>query len=285
MTSNAIDFEGINAAAQCAYRILLPDLIPGGKFIGDEYVVKNPCRNDQHPGSFKINFAKGGVWADFATNESGSDFISLVAHLRSVDQGEAARELAAKLKVALHKVNRNSGGDRPAAASSKTSTTQQATKLYKWGPEGPPRWPNEIRRHFYPSSGVPVKVKIKRKDTAPAWSNCYRIFVDGLPTGWEWKKPNDYHAIPYVSRAIDPFDPELIADEIFWPEGEKDVDTLGKINLPAFTFGGTGDGLPDEIASYLRGRRLVILSDNDSGGRHHAQQKARGRIRGRSLLH
>jgi putative DNA primase/helicase len=117
-------------------------------------------------------------------------------------------------------------------------------------------------------------VKIKRDDAEQPWSNCYRIFADGIPIGWQWKKPDDYHAIPYVTPAIDPFDSELIADEIFWTEGEKDVDTLSKINLPAFTFGGTGDGLPDEIASYLTGRRLVILSDNDNSGRHHAQQKA-----------
>jgi hypothetical protein len=57
-----IDFEGINAAAQCAYQDLLPSLIPGGKFIGEEYIVRNPRGNDQHAGSFKINFANGGVW-------------------------------------------------------------------------------------------------------------------------------------------------------------------------------------------------------------------------------
>jgi hypothetical protein len=59
-----------------------------------------------------------------------------------------------------------------------------------------------------------------------------------------------------------------------WPEGEKDVDNLGKINLPAFTFGGTGDGLPDGISDYLKDRRLVILADNDDPGREHAEKKA-----------
>ena len=67
---------------------------------------------------------------------------------------------------------------------------------------------------------------------------------------------------------------ELVADEIFWPEGERDVDSLSKLNLPAFTFGGTGDGLPDDIAEYLKGRKIVVLADNDEPGRAHAEKKA-----------
>ena len=61
-----IDFDGINQAAARDYRSLLSNLIPGGKFRGQEYVAKNPRRNDQHPGSFSINF-KTGVWKDFST--------------------------------------------------------------------------------------------------------------------------------------------------------------------------------------------------------------------------
>lgn len=71
---------------------------------------------------------------------------------------------------------------------------------------------------------------------------------------------------------IDPFDEEY--DQVLWPEGEKDVDTLGKLGLAAFTFGGAGDGLPDGIDSYLKNRRLVILADNDEPGRAHAEKKA-----------
>ena len=41
-----------------------------------------------------------------------------------------------------------------------------------------------------------------------------------------------------------------------------------------FTFGGTGDGLPDGIMKYLEGRDIVVLADNDSGGKAHAERKA-----------
>src|SRR5262245_55694723 len=74
--------------------------------------------------------------------------------------------------------------------------------------------------------------------------------------------------------ALDPFDSELAGDSIYWPEGEKDCDTLGRIGAPAFTFGGAGDGLPDNASEHLAGRHLVILGDNDQPGREHAEKKA-----------
>src|SRR4029079_7361165 len=52
-------------------------------------------------------------------------------------------------------------------------------------------------------------------------------------------------------------------------------------NLPAFTFGGVGDGLADDVKSVISERALlsirhvVILADNDEAGRIHAEKKAR----------
>ena len=93
-----IDFDGIKAAALRSARQLLQVLLPGGKFEGDEYVVRNPLRNDQHPGSFKIN-CKTGEWSDFAIGKSGGDLISLVAYLGGNSQVDAARELADPFEI------------------------------------------------------------------------------------------------------------------------------------------------------------------------------------------
>src|SRR5579863_6376281 len=95
-----IDFDGINAAALRGGRSLAQDLIPGGKFRSLEYIVKNPCRNDNQAGSFSINY-RTGVWKDFATDDGGADLISLVAYIRQCNQGEAARELSERLGVPL----------------------------------------------------------------------------------------------------------------------------------------------------------------------------------------
>ena len=280
MTS-VIDFNGINIAALHSARSLLPSLIPGGKFRSLEYVVKNPCRNDQQLGSFSINY-KTGVWKDFASNDGGGDIVSFYAYCRNCSQGDAARELADRLGVPLVQVHKLNGHNKPSrfvsavrappATPSAIDATKPTARVYAWTDAGPPARNDEMRRHVYSSGDFPMRVKIKHADGR--YSNWYRSFRDGVPIGWQPKKPGDYRAIPYRTAAMDPFDSDLIGGEILWPEGERDVDSLSSINLPAFTFGGVGDGVPDEIGKFLKDRRLVILADNDEPGRAHAEKKA-----------
>jgi len=94
------------------------------------------------------------------------------------------------------------------------------------------------------SAACAMKIKIKfRGDRFTQW---YRAFRDDVPIGWQAQRPDDYVDVPYFSATLNPFDPELQHelqhDEILWPEGEKDVQSLSKLGLPAFTFGGIGDG-------------------------------------------
>jgi hypothetical protein len=81
--TQSIDFDGIKAAALRNGCSFVQDLIPGGKFRSLEYIVRNPKRDDRHPGSFTINY-KTGVWKDFATGDGGSDLISLVVFVQGV---------------------------------------------------------------------------------------------------------------------------------------------------------------------------------------------------------
>jgi hypothetical protein len=140
--------------------------------------------------------------------------------------------------------------------------------FFAGGEEGPRIAHDEIRRHVYRNAGRPVRIKIKRQQ---GYVNWYRVSDEGRE-GWQAGKPDSYIDRPYVG-ALDPFDPELAADILYWPEGEKDVETLGQ-TLPAFTFGGTGDGLPEGAQELVRGRHLIILADNDESGRDHAAKKA-----------
>ena len=265
--SDTIDFDGINQAALRVARSLLQNLLPGGKFNGSQYIVRNPNRDDRQPGSFTINH-KTGVWKDFASDEGGGDFVSLHAYIWHCGQSVAALRLADKLGVLVTK-----SGSAKARKASAGAGSQSAPKIHLWGNEGPPIGKDEIRRHTYrDSSGTPVKIKIKfgpRK-----FATWYRIFKDGKPARWQSEKPDTFAAVPYVTEALHPFDPELKGDQILWPEGEKDVDTLSRLNLPAFTFGGVGDGLPAGIEHYLTDRHVVIPADNDDPGRKHAEKKA-----------
>lgn len=93
------DFNSINRAALATLPAVLVRILPGGKRVGGEYVVRNPLRHDRRPGSFKINM-RSGRWSDFAVQDArGGDIISLVAYLEGVSQGKAARLLGAMLGV------------------------------------------------------------------------------------------------------------------------------------------------------------------------------------------
>ncbi len=69
LNGTAVDFREIAKAALSQSTLLLERWLPGGRWEGHEYVVKNPTRADGSPGSFKIN-AKSGKWSDFATSEA-----------------------------------------------------------------------------------------------------------------------------------------------------------------------------------------------------------------------
>jgi hypothetical protein len=93
-----IDFGSINRAAVPMLPALCQRWLPGGKFIGREYVVRNPRRNDRRPGSFSVN-VRTGRWADFASADKGGDVVSLAAFIFNLEQSEAARRLAKMLNM------------------------------------------------------------------------------------------------------------------------------------------------------------------------------------------
>ncbi len=99
--SVSLNFREIAQAALSQSRTLLPRWLPGGRWEGHEYVVKNPTRADASTGSFKIN-AKTGVWKDFAADgQGGGNLIALRAMLASVSYVEAAKTLAGELGFEL----------------------------------------------------------------------------------------------------------------------------------------------------------------------------------------
>ena len=73
---------------QKGYTNYVQQLIPGGVFESNEYIVKNPTRHDVTAGSFKINTSNGS-WADFATSDKGGDLISLVSYIKNISSVEA----------------------------------------------------------------------------------------------------------------------------------------------------------------------------------------------------
>lgn len=88
-----IDFQAINSYLISSLRAIIKSWIPGGKFEGVQYVVRNPNRSDKTPGSFKIN-CNTGVWKDFSTGDTGGDPVSLYAYVENIKQIESANKLS-----------------------------------------------------------------------------------------------------------------------------------------------------------------------------------------------
>jgi hypothetical protein len=194
--------------------------------------------------------------------------------------GLRGRELYATVKSGLKAGSArpreipHDNGRAPAARSQILEATGVkvvgAPPIFIVGAGGPAASTDEIRRHIYRRNGLPVRMKIKRG--FGGYVNWYRVTRDGQDR-WQAAKPETYVCCPYRG-AVDPLDPVVADQLLYWPEGEKDCDTLGEVGLPALTFGGTGDGLPEGAAEYLRDRHVVILADNDAGGQDHALRKA-----------
>ena len=98
MTAKSTDIKRIAELARPRLEDITHHFLPGGQKKGNEYIVRNPNRADDSPGSFKINLDTG-EWADFATGDKGGDMVSLLAFLDGGNQYEAAKRLAAFLGV------------------------------------------------------------------------------------------------------------------------------------------------------------------------------------------
>jgi putative DNA primase/helicase len=89
-----IDFDATNQHALSILESLCHEWLPNGHREGHEFKVGSLAGE---PGrSLSINL-RTGAWKDFAGDAGGSDPISLLAAIRSVSMGEAARELADRL--------------------------------------------------------------------------------------------------------------------------------------------------------------------------------------------
>ncbi len=87
---STIDFDGLNARLSLQIRSLLPMWLPGGKIIGDEYMVGSLLGGAGDSLRFNI---KKCIGSDFATGDKFGDCVSLYASIYGLSQGDAAKQL------------------------------------------------------------------------------------------------------------------------------------------------------------------------------------------------
>lgn len=91
-------FDAVNAVARPQIRSLVEQWLSPTRVSGENLIAKNPTRADKSLGSFTIHM-RTGLWADFATGDTGGDIISFYAYINGLPQLAAAKELAEKLGV------------------------------------------------------------------------------------------------------------------------------------------------------------------------------------------
>jgi hypothetical protein len=92
---NHVDFAAVKAASIGSIETLVSRWLPQGKRVGNQWISRNPTRDDAAAGSFSVNL-RSGVWSDFATSETGGDMIDFFCYLNRaspLDRPKAVGEL------------------------------------------------------------------------------------------------------------------------------------------------------------------------------------------------
>ena len=260
-----IDFEAINKAVLSRARELVESWCPGGRYEGVEYVPCNPTRDDNTPGSFKIN-TESGKWIDYATDDRGGDLISLCAYVHGIGQLDAARALANDLGIEVE----------PVRSNRMTSSASQK----EWTPVTP--IPQDAPEASFQHSkfGQPAKVWTYRDaDGRPLGYICRFEMPDGgkniIPRtfcrdgrgnrGWRWKalpELRPLYGLEILARTDDRF-PVLVV------EGEKAADAGRSILgdwMVVLSWPGGSKAVHKADWSPLKNHPVTIWPDADKPG-------------------
>lgn len=268
MSSPCLNFEAVNAACLDRAYSLLTAWLPDGKQEGHEYIACNPTRANSCPGSFKVNLHTG-QWADFATGEKGSNFITLYAYLNRLCQEDAVRKLAEITGTQAPPLNypkpQLSQEWRPIVPIPDTAPTPPATHYRDGRPTAGWTYRNATGQalcHMY------------RFDTAPDTKKFALLTFcrKADKTSWKWQ----VLPIPHPLYNLDMLTARADATVVI-TEGEKAADAAA-ILLPDMvtTTSLQGSKSPDKADwTPLAGRHCVIWMDNDEPGRAYAETVTR----------
>jgi len=282
----ARNFKATAAAALAAADAVLKHWLPDGKLNGAEYVALNPTRSDNKAGSFLINTTTG-QWSDFATDDAGSDLVSLIAYLDNCKQGEAESRLAEFLGLdskknvthVTHVTGRNnkcknsilSAAEGVTSAAPTTRDTRDTQPIPADAPQpafthtehGKPAATWTYRDH----QGKPL-FYICRFDTPDGKQILPRTY-DG--TTWRWKGIPAPRPLYNLHNLADRPDAPVIVTE-----GEKAADAAALL-LPDCVTATTPNGAKaanKADLSPLKGRAVLIWPDNDEQGADYAERVA-----------
>jgi len=125
------DFKELNQILLAQVRDLLPQWLPGGKFIGDEYVCSDITGGSGNSLSFNT---KKGYGADFESGEKFGDMISLYATINRLSQGEARLSLLDKYDAVAPAKRKPTPSSNPDIGKPPKGATRPSFRHYIFGP-------------------------------------------------------------------------------------------------------------------------------------------------------
>ncbi|PIR24838.1 MAG: hypothetical protein COX62_05815 [Deltaproteobacteria bacterium CG_4_10_14_0_2_um_filter_43_8] len=146
----------------------------------------------------------------------------------------------------------------------KGNVYQFAEKLGVEAPENENKWcekMNEVERYTYEDEKGDPLFQVRRYEP--------KTFRQFHWDGSAWK--SGLNGIRRVLYKL----PQIINEPIIYVvEGEKDAETLWRWNIPATTCSSGAGKWRDEYSQNLRGKKIVIIPDQDQAGKKHAEQVA-----------
>ena len=271
-----LDIKIVAQRALTNCRVLLQRWLPDGEIHGNEYVARNPTRNDNQPGSFKINI-ETGIWCDFATGDKGGDLVSLFAYLKKMSQIEAAREIAAQLGIGRgekHKSqNTTSGSEQdvqweiitpiPATAGKADPHPRYGSPSNTWTYRDPQGRPIGHACRFDLPDGRKVVLPLTYWEATRGTERWKQ---------WCWKAFPVPRPLYSLHRLVaQPDAPVLVT------EGEKAAEAA-RLIFPDYvivTSPGGCKAVEKTDWSPLKGRRVIVIPDYDNEGRKYGDDVAR----------
>ncbi len=258
------DIQKIAEAAKAQGLAILERWLPGGKKTGQEYVVRNPHRNDERAGSLSINIATG-KGKDFATDDAFGDFVAVVAFALACDMSSAAAELAKFIGLVP---------DDPVPSpksNTKVSAWSAALPVPDDAPPPPVAHPQRGKpsiTYVYRDAAGKVMGYIMRFEAAPPKfpkKDFRQLTFQTTATGdreWRWvamPAPRPLYGLDLLAKNQ--------GDTVFVVEGEKAAEA-GRRLLPGCvsTTPGGAAAVAQADVKPLAGRNVILWPDNDAPG-------------------
>jgi hypothetical protein len=254
-----IDFDSVNQTALQHLPDFLPELLPGGFQKGREFVCGDLAG---HPGkSLSVNL-DNGKWSDFATEEKGGDPVSLVAAIRGVSQGEAARALMERLGITGAPITKAAPVRMVPTNTWKTTSAEKPPSSIKHPGHGAPSMTWEYHDQDGSLLGIVCRFEQGngKKEIVPF---TYGTDTATGETGWRWRSwpaPRPLYGLDRLKKC--PNAPVLVT------EGEKACDAAQGLlpTVVCITWPGGSSVVRKADWSPLKGRRVAIWPDADEPG-------------------